>query len=116
MVKKLLQLVNFILNFTIFISLSILTYRIFYSFFGQKYINGPPIGGDYYNALTFLTYYQKYNPFPISAWLPFWYGGSSAIGSYPPLSFYLVNLLYPLQEPIKALNSFSFISLYLFLI
>lgn len=116
MPRKLKSLTKITLNFIIFLSLSLLTFYVLYTYFGKSYISSPPVGGDYFNALTFATFYQNHLLSPLNTWLPFWYAGASALGGYPPLTFYTTSYLSNFFKMSNALNSFSFISLYLFFV
>lgn len=115
MIAKLAKIFLFFLNLSIFIGLTQIIFHFLWNYFGKGYVFGSQtIGSDYFNALTYQLHFAKYNPHPVTGWLPFWNEGASVIGGYPPLTFYLANFLTELYEPAVAMNIFSFGSLYLF--
>lgn len=115
MTAKLAKIFLFFLNLSIFIGLTQIIFHFLWNYFGRGYVFGSQtIGSDYFNALTYQLHFAKYNPHPITGWLPFWNEGASVIGGYPPLTFYLANFLTELYEPQVAMNIFSFGSLFLF--
>lgn len=117
MIEKLKKVFTSLLNLSIFVFLSVIIFRILWGWFGQEYVFGnQTVGSDYFNALTYQIHFSKYNPNPISSWLPFWHEGSPIIGGYPHLSFYLTNYLTKLYDVAVAMNIFSIGSLYLFFI
>lgn len=66
---------------------------IFMSFLltGPTYLNSStPIGGDYFNFLTYADFFKKYLPFPPTGWVPFYNQGQPVIGGYPWLGYYLM--------------------------
>ena len=117
MIAKIAKILLIFLNLSIFIILSIIIFRILWSYFGKDYVFGnQTVGSDYFNALTYQVFFAKYFPNPISGWLPFWNEGAPVIGGYPSLSFYLTNPLTQLYDVAVAMNIFSLGSLYLFFI
>lgn len=77
---------------------------------------GRPVGGDYYNALTYAVHFAKHLPFPPSGWLSFWHEGIPIIGGYPTFAFYLMSPLFRYFEPAHAMELFTIGSLLLFLL
>ncbi len=105
-----------IFNTAVFLGISLIILNVAYYAFGENYIDSEPIGGDYYNALTYLVYYAKYQPFPTQGWLPFWLEGGSTIGTYPALAFYAIKPLLQFYDLPTATNIFSFATLTAFLV
>lgn len=116
MAKKLITLLSFFLNSFAFVSIASITGYVLWQFFGKSYIWSEPVGGDYFNALTYQAFFSKYLPNPISGWLPFWNEGTPVIGGYPSLTFYLTHFLTNFFDLETALNTFSVISLVLFFV
>lgn len=117
MIKIALKILAFLINAAIFLTLSVVIFRIVWAYLGLEYVYGKePIGGDYFNALTYQSYFSQYNPHPAQGWLPFWNEGTPVIGGYPFLSFYLTNFLTHLYDTAVAMNIFSLLSLALFFI
>lgn len=117
MIKNDLKARLFLVNFLIFLSLSFLVTKIFWTFFGKTYVfSKDPVGGDYFNALTYIVHLSRSLPNPLSGWLSFWNEGSSVIGGYPFMPFYLVTYLAKYFAPSVAMNYFSFATLALFFI
>lgn len=105
-----------IINSAVFIGISLLLVNVLFYTFGKNYIDSEPVGGDYYNALTYLAFYAKYHPFPTQGWLPFWLEGGSTIGTYPALAFYAIKPLLQFYDAPTATNIFSFLTLAAFLV
>lgn len=114
MIKKILQIIILFLNISIFVILSWALARFLWIYFGKSYLEGPPVGGDYFNALTYQIHFSKYLPFPASGWLPFWHEGRPVIGGYPFISFYLTHFLTRFFDVVTAMNFLSAASLILF--
>ncbi len=82
-----------------------------------EYLNFPrPIGGDYYNGLTYSTAFAKHTPFPPTGWLSFWHEGIPIIGGYPTTPIYLMAPLFKSMDPSSAMEGFMIGSLLLFLV
>jgi len=116
MLKKILQIASLLLNILAFVVLSAAFVWFLWIYFGKNYIENLPVGGDYFNALTYQIHFLKYMPHPASGWLPFWHAGSPVIGGYQFLNFYLVNYLTKFFEIVTAFNFFSAASVILFAI
>ena len=115
MIVKLAKILLYLLNFSVFVALSIGIFKILWQSFGGEYVFGnQTIGSDYYNALTYQNHFAKYLPHPVSGYLPFWNEGMPIIGGYPTLSFYLTSPLTQLYDTATAMNIFYLLSLYLF--
>ena len=115
MIKTAIKIGILTFNTAIFLALSVAIFTIVWNYFGLEYIYGKdPIGGDYFNALTYQVFFATYSPSPLYGWLPFWNEGFPVIGGYPFLSFYLVNLLTQIYDVATAMNVFSILSLWLF--
>ena len=82
-----------------------------------KYLNmSRPVGGDYYNGLTYAVHFAKHIPFPPMGWLSFWHQGIPIIGGYPTTSFYLMSPLFAYFEPAAAMEIYGVVTLLLFLL
>lgn len=114
MVPKLLKASVSIINLAIFILLVLIINYALWSFFGNQYVNAPPVGGDYYNALTYLLFVKDHSPNLTQGWFSFWNEGNPLIGGYPFFVFYILKPLMSKLDPIILLNYFSFYSLVLF--
>ena len=114
MLKKILQITSVFFNILIFLVLAAILIRFLWIYFGENYVDSLPVGGDYFNALTYQLHFSKYLPHPVSGWLPFWHAGSPIIGGYPFLSFYLTNFLTRFFDIVTAFNFFSASTLILF--
>lgn len=85
--------------------------------FKNAYLNlAQPVGGDYYNGLSYSIQLSKHLPFPPSGWLNFWHEGQPIIGGYHIFPFYLAILLFNNSGPAVALGLYSVGALLLFLI
>lgn len=116
MLKKLLKTSIFTINLTIFAALAFLIDYTLWSLFSNAYVDGKPVGGDYYNALTYLIYVIKYAPNPTAGWLPFWNEGVPIIGGYPIYIFYLLKPFANGTDLFVLMNRFSHFFLSLFFI
>lgn len=117
MIKKILKIWLFIFNTAVFFTLTAIIIKVVWSYLGIDYVyNNIPVGGDYFNGLTYQIHFSKYLPNPATGWLPFWNEGMPVIGGYPFLSFYLTYPLTKLYEITTAMNIFSINSLVLFFI
>lgn len=117
MIKTAIKIAQFITNLAIFLTLSVVIFRIVWVYLGFEYVYGKdPIGGDYFNALSYQIHFSKYLPNPPSGWLPFWNEGIPVIGGYPFLSFYLTHTLTKFYDVATAMNIFSIGSLVLFFV
>lgn len=115
MIKIALKIGAFFLNAAIFLVLSVVIFRIVWVYLGLEYVYGKdPIGGDYFNALSYQIHFSKFVPNPASGWLSFINGGAPIISGYPFLAFYLINPLTGIYDIATAMNIFSIISLVLF--
>lgn len=84
---------------------------------GKIYVtNNTPVGGDYFNALTYVNFFQKYFFIPPLGWVPFWNEGSPVIGGYPWLAFYLMMPLMIFFDSASSMEIFADISLGLFFV
>ncbi len=83
----------------------------------SQYLNSDrAIGGDYFNALTYLTYFVKHMPFPPAGWLSFWHEGIPIIGGYPTLIFYAIAPLAKFWTTAGAMELFAIYNHLLFLL
>lgn len=114
--KTVLKFGLLFVNITVFVLLSALVIYVLWFYFGKSYVAGPPVGGDYYNALTYLNFLTKHPTLPTNGWLPFWHEGTPLMGGYPFLSFYLTKPLTSYFDIYNSLNYFSFASLSLFFV
>lgn len=97
--------------------LALIAIAIIFNTLAQEYLTFPrPVGGDYYNALTYAIHFAKHLPFPPTGWLPFWHGGIQIIEGYPTFAFYLMSPLFMFFEPAHAMELFAIGSLLIFLI
>lgn len=117
MIKKILSILQFFINLTLFLSISLLITQFVWQNFGWEYTFGAtPIGGDYFNALTYLMHITKHLPFPPTGWFSFANEGVPVIGGYPIFAFYIIIPLIKYFDTAIALNLFSIASLILFFI
>lgn len=117
MIKKILNALSPIFNSLVFLSLSIIIIEAVWFYFGKDYVfPSRIIGSDYYNALTYLIYFNRYLPHPATGWLPFWNEGAPVIGGYPFLTFYLIQPLTKYFDLLTSMNYYSFFALVLFFI
>lgn len=117
MIKKILKVIRFATNLSIFFTLSSLAAYGVWTLVANIYIFGQiPIGGDWFNAFTYLQYFAKYLSFPASGWVTLANGGSPIIGGYPFAPFYIISLLFSNSDLATSMNYFSVISLILFCI
>lgn len=117
MLKKIFQSVVLLINLVILVTLSIVIIRFSWDYFAKDYVYGSkPVGGDYFNALTYQDFFSKFKPNLINGWLPFWNEGAPVIGGYPALQFYLTNYLTKSYDTATAMNLFSAGSFLLFLV
>src|SRR3989344_8177617 len=114
MFKGTLKIISLVLNVLVFLLIFVFLTRLIWKDFGQNYIYSKPVGGDYYNALTYQAYFSKYLSLPAKSWIPYLNEGSPAIGGYPFLPFYLTYPLTKSYEVATSMNIFSLISFLLF--
>ncbi|OGM26998.1 hypothetical protein A2627_02415 [Candidatus Woesebacteria bacterium RIFCSPHIGHO2_01_FULL_39_28] len=109
--------VFFLSNLIIFLALSLGFSLLWWFWLGKNYIFATsPIGGDYFNALTYANFFKNHLSLPPLGWLPFWNEGSPIIGGYPWLAFYLIYPLTKIFDIASAMEIFGAFSIYLFLI
>ncbi|MEK7165297.1 MAG: glycosyltransferase family 39 protein, partial [Patescibacteria group bacterium] len=102
-----------------FLGLGFSIYALWYLF--QNVVNfylqiRQPIGGDYYNSLTYALHFADHLPFPPTGWLSFWHEGRPVIGGYPTFVFYLMYPLFKFFEPALAMEIFSIGTQFLLLV
>lgn len=116
MLKKINKTALLFLNIAIFFVLSHLIANYLWETFGKSYVYGPPVGSDYYNALTYLIHLHKSVPPLPAGWFPFWNGGTPFVGGYPFYVFYLLQDFFNYFDPFILMNAFSLVSLTLFFV
>ena len=66
------KMIKTILNIKILILFSLLIAAVWWIIFAQDYIFAKtPVGGDYFNALTYFSFFAKHLPHPAAGWLHF---------------------------------------------
>ncbi len=104
----------FTLNFIIFIALTAALAYLWWHLFGKSYIfSHEPVGGDYFNALTYVEFFKKYLPLPPNGWVDIWFEGMPIVGGYPWLSFYLIQPLTSYFDVATSMEMFSAFTLFL---
>lgn len=99
----------------VFLLLSACISFLWWQWAGKPYIFGmQPIGGDYFNALTYAKFFSTHLPLPPTGWVPFWNEGSAVIGGYPWFAFYLMYPLTRFFDTATSMEVFSAVSLLLF--
>ncbi|OGH20043.1 MAG: hypothetical protein A3D74_03930 [Candidatus Levybacteria bacterium RIFCSPHIGHO2_02_FULL_37_13] len=106
-----------IFNLLIFIAFSAILIYIWWILAGKTYLQSQqPMGGDYFNALTYVNFFYNHLPLPPTGWIPFWNEGSSIIGGYPWLSFYLMKPLMAFFDPASTMEIFASASIVAFFV
>lgn len=109
------RIIRVLFNLFAFLILSFVLIFIWWSLAGKTYLfNKQPVGGDYFNALTYVNFFYHHFPLPPTGWAPFWNEGAPIIGGYPWLAFYLMKPLMILFDPVNTMEIFSNITLALF--
>lgn len=112
--KKILALFQIILSFIGFTTVLVVTSFI-YKPLASEYLNFPrPVGGDYYNGLTYAVHFAKHLPLPPTGWLSFWHEGIPVIGGYAVTAFYLMSPLFKWFDAATAMEIFSAAALLMF--
>lgn len=116
-IKLILSLLHFCTStLLLLMSLGILTF-LWWKLVALWYLTLPhPIGGDYYNGLTYVVHLMRHLPLPPQGWLTFWNEGVPIIGGYPWVTFYLMAGLAKWFTPAIAMNLVSLIFLLFFII
>ncbi|MBI2011691.1 hypothetical protein HYS91_02905 [Candidatus Daviesbacteria bacterium] len=106
------RIINTTITFShliIFSLLSALVSFIYWIWAGKDYIFAKtPIGGDYFNALTYAQFFKDHLNLPPQGWVPFWNEGSPIISGYPWAFFYL---LYPLTKYFDLPTAMDYLSI-----
>jgi hypothetical protein len=99
--KSIISISSFLITSTIILYLA-------WQWFGKEHISrNLPVGGDYFNALTYVNFFHKNLTLPPSGWLPFWHEGSPVVGGYPWFAFYLMQPLTRLFDIATSMEVFS---------
>ncbi|MBI4057983.1 hypothetical protein HY405_01580 [Candidatus Microgenomates bacterium] len=115
--KFILQTLATVINVFIFSILAIVITTLWWKIVGEQYLfSSQPMGGDYFNALTYAKFFKDHLPLPPQGWLPFWNEGVPVIGGYPWFFFYLIQPLTKFFEIAQAQEILAVTSLLIFFI
>jgi len=115
--KFFLQIIKHFLNLIIFLAFSGILLYYSWELAGKTYLlSGKPMGGDYFNALTYVEFFNQQLPIPPLGWLPFWNEGSPLIGGYPWLAFYLMKPMMMFFDSASTMEIFSSVSMGFFFV
>lgn len=103
-----------IFNLLAFITLTAVLCILWWHLFGKSYIfTSEPVGGDYFNAITYVKFFKDSLPLPPQGWVNIWFEGMPVVGGYPWLSFYLIQPLTNYFDVATSMEVFSAITLLL---
>lgn len=108
MTQKLLKLAQISVNIFCFAAISVIITNILWNLVGKEYVYSEPVGGDYFNALTYLQFFTNYHASLPRVWLDFLNEGQSVIGGYPFLFFYVASSFTRFYDLATSMNIASF--------